>query len=66
MEQLKSCPFCGGEARVKIGIYSKLVFVRCSNYTSCKVNPTTEWFDTEKKAIEAWNRRAKDGEVSDM
>lgn len=49
---LHPCPFCGGEADVfRVG---SSVFVSCRG---CGATPYTT--DTEDKAIELWNRRAR-------
>ena len=52
--ELKLCPFCGNKANIYIaggGIHK----IRCENDKNCKV--MTDFFNTEKEAIEAWNRR---------
>ena len=51
MEELKRCPFCGGEA--------KMFFVgRIGHLVQCeKCKNMTPWKDTEGEAIAAWNRR---------
>ena len=60
-ERLKPCPCCGKEARLTIyGEKPYSVRVNCSDIFNCGL--TQEWFDTEREAIEAWNRRAKDGD----
>ena len=48
-EELKPCPFCGGEAEVRQYI-STLYFVQCQR---CKA--TSKAFDTEEVAADAWN-----------
>lgn len=58
MPELKSCPFCGGnnvEVRCQtfVGIYRKDYAVFCYD---CHFG--LAWKDTEREAIEAWNRRA--------
>ena len=61
MAELKPCPFCGGKAKY---IYSMPYnAVKC---TKCKVFGKTivdsyEQQDGKAEAIEAWTRRAEDG-----
>lgn len=56
-EQLKLCPFCAGEAILKIsqGFNKEVIsaFVYCEE---CGV--ATRSYQLEKTAIGAWNRRA--------
>jgi Lar family restriction alleviation protein len=69
--ELKPCPFCGGEAIIKATVKSCGFTIWCA----CKCGAQTEGFcpdtnkedDTmeniekcKKRAIEAWNRRAND------
>lgn len=67
MEELKPCPFCGGEARLKHGFPSqqkpgkRTSFVQCKD---CKAKTETivqvafmAWKDVDRYAVEAWNRR---------
>ena len=50
-EKLKPCPFCGGEAELRV--YSaELQFVQC---TACLAGSTA--FHTGKEAVTAWNKR---------
>lgn len=55
--KLKSCPFCGGEARVMppkgFVSYVAHYWVSCKN---CHVQ--TDFVTSRKEAMEAWNRRA--------
>lgn len=59
MEDLKKCPFCGGEAglSVKRGFKGEVVvaFVYC---TECGAN--TRGYALESTAREAWSRRVKE------
>ena len=59
-EKLKSCPFCGGEAK----LYSRAIdwllsehLVRCK-----KCHCITDTYDTKEEATEAWNKRYKEQE----
>lgn len=50
-ENLKTCPFCGGEAEVRM-LTSTLMLAQCK---SCLAS--TFAFDSEHEAVEGWNRR---------
>lgn len=52
MDELKSCPFCGGKAEIDESLYT---FVRCEN---CKAESGV--FLHKYEAIRAWNRRVND------
>lgn len=52
MEELKPCPFCGGEAVRKCIFPNRYFFVECKN---CHVS--LPFKGTKEEAIEAWNRR---------
>lgn len=61
MEGLKKCPFCGGEARLQALMWPR--FVYCTSCYARTTNCTA--FGTQEgaeQAIEAWNRRVKDGQ----
>ena len=53
MEELRKCPFCGGEAEIffvgRIGYLAQCK--KCKNMTP--------WKNTEADAIAAWNRRVE-------
>ena len=62
MNELKPCPFCGGKAdmitndgRTKA---EKLRYHPCCHNQQCIMFVGGIWFNTEKEAIEAWNRRS--------
>lgn len=59
-EELKPCPFCGGEAKkqeVKTTILSDTYWgIKCT-----KCNCGTVGYLNYNYAIKAWNRRANDG-----
>lgn len=54
MNELKTCPFCGGEARVHTFYKDYCVYCTKCNASTIKYSPKKEM------AIEAWNRRAED------
>ena len=59
MYELKPCPFCGGEAKLRgtnIGDMSFYV-VYCAN-KNCQVSPSSKYRRMMSEAIEAWNRRS--------
>ncbi len=68
--ELKSCPFCGGEAEF-IDYQDNLNFkhpntqiaVGCRN--SCKCAPRTAYETSKASAAKAWNTRAPEKEGSD-
>ena len=66
MEQLKPCPFCGGEAVMETFTTSfekhPRYRVRCTE-KGCRVALDWDWFEG-KEALEAWNRRADNGTAS--
>lgn len=57
MEELKPCPFCGGEATVKRIESIYRYRVSCDK---CPVEVGRHWFGTKEEAIEAWNRRVSE------
>ena len=61
MSKLKPCPFCGGEGCIQrhefVG-YTDTFGVVCLD-CCCE---TRQFYDTEKDATEAWNRRAEEPE----
>lgn len=58
-EELKPCPFCGGEARIIAKPYEPKVFVGCDDDTCLGFSGLGWLYDSEKEATEAWNRRAE-------
>ena len=51
MNELKPCPFCGGEAEVR-KYTATLIFVQCK---SCLAGSTA--FTSEHEAVKVWNSR---------
>ena len=70
MDELKPCPFCGGEAKLKKGFPSRQIahcrqaVVQCKTCgcrtVTFKQLPMEKWQNVDKQAIEAWNRREND------
>lgn len=58
MSELKKCPFCGGEAKIRGEKYWQPNVRRNVICTNCFAN--SGWFKTDEEAIEAWNRRVND------
>lgn len=59
-ERLLPCPFCAGKAHIRyIAVMQKPYFPECEN-ECCIAGDTGVSFETEKEAIEAWNRRTKE------
>lgn len=62
-EELKRCPFCGGQAvlhkaAIESFMLGRTIFQEQISCVTCGVK--TEVFDNEEKAVKAWNRRADD------
>ena len=63
--ELKPCPFCGGTAKIKTHSFfnskedcfaDHSYGIRCS----CCFAESYQFYTTEERAIEAWNRRAEE------
>lgn len=72
MENLKHCPFCGRKPSILVVGFCNIDCNRlsgdtvvkrvknyrvCCGYALCLCRPQTFLYDTQEKAIEAWNRR---------
>lgn len=57
MFELKSCPFCGGEARLFVNNGVRVLCNKC--HASSEILADSEGYKTRavEKVIEAWNRR---------
>ena len=62
MAELKPCPFCGGVARLKYRPPVCAVVCKKCGAMSDTFCDEHEEMDSKKQAVEAWNRRAGDGE----
>ena len=63
MEELKPCPFCGGEASVDVDDNGYYV-VGCDKDACCPCNIfyNNRGYYSEKEAIKRWNTRVGDKE----
>lgn len=52
LNDLKSCPFCGGKARRYVSV-KNLVRVYCPFSNYCPVHPCTDFYEKQKDADEA-------------
>ena len=61
MSKLKSCPFCGGNAIMKLAKHydGRLEYTPCCSNSSCAGRIVKKWLDHDK-AVEAWNKRVGD------
>ena len=60
-KELKPCPFCGGEAVIRIFMGKE--YISPIHKRGCVIAPDT-WLQANlpiKKQINAWNRRASNG-----
>ena len=59
-EELKKCPFCGGEAEVNYYKSAESWYAECAlSKGACATIPCTYPYPTKEEAIEAWNRRVE-------
>ena len=59
MEDLKPCPFCGGEASVVGKPHEAKFCVGCGDDTCLGFSGLGWLYDTEEDAASAWNHRAE-------
>ena len=61
MEELKPCPFCGGEALLQTlsNIYDNYYKICCTgeNDSDCAGLGLDNYYETEQDAVAAWNKR---------
>ena len=58
-EELKPCPFCGGEGCVQKHVFKGYIDTFGVVCLDCCCG-TRQFYETEAEAIECWNRRADD------
>ena len=64
-DELKSCPFCGGQAHLFVNDGVRVICPKCGASTKILVDRITASGITDnatKSVIEAWNRRATQNE----
>lgn len=60
MNELKPCPFCGGEAQFARGFdHGDIGAIRWVSCTRCGAMTRSKLYKTEKEAAVAWNTRAE-------
>ena len=57
--ELKPCPFCGGDAIIDYGMGINKYWVLCDN-EKCGLRPMTDAYANKSVAKKVWNRRATD------
>lgn len=62
MNELKPCPFCGGEGCVQEHVFSGYTSTFGVVCLDCCCE-TRQFYDSKEDAIEAWNRRVNDEQV---
>lgn len=60
MEELKKCPFCGGEAKVEYFKSINNVEIVAAEVMCTKCRASSGTYRTKEEAIEAWNRRVEE------
>ena len=58
MKELKPCPFCGGKARIHVGLIRGLTMIVCEK---CLATVSFGGKEQKQKTVSAWNRRVNDG-----
>ena len=58
LNELKLCPFCGGEAKVWTNRDGEHYRVACGN-VYCDMSPSTDWCKSVALAAGIWNKRSQ-------
>ena len=61
MEELKPCPFCGGEARLLVNDGVKVICSKCYVGTMSMKDVMWQESNAVETVVAAWNRRADNG-----
>lgn len=56
-DDLKTCPFCGGDAEMIFMSKMNIYIIQCSS-PKCRINPSTDPNQSRAVVIRAWNKRA--------
>lgn len=57
MTELKSCPFCGGKARLFVGDGVRVICSKCYAGTMIQRDSVERESNSVETVVEAWNRR---------
>lgn len=63
MIELKSCPFCGGKARLLVSNGVRVLCTKCGATTRILVDSERIETNAVEDVIKAWNRRKNNNEV---
>ena len=61
MADLKSCPFCGGKARLFVGDGVRVICTKCHVGTMSLTDNMEYEINAVETVVEAWNRRVDNG-----
>lgn len=60
-EELRPCPFCGGDVKIRISNDTFPVYGIDHLCDNNKLSIKLHWYSTPKEAVEAWNIRKRGG-----
>lgn len=61
MFELKSCPFCGGKARLLVNDGVRVICSKCYAGTMIQRDSVERESNSVEMVVEAWNRRVENG-----